>query len=154
MRANSKKRTTLLVTEDPAVETTVRIVAEKMGHRLRRLTSNQDAMCVIADACASESVVIVDLDSHSGRRSLLNTAGGMLPVIAVSEQAPPWLNSMLRRKRIWASLPKPLQLAALAAALSSAEAPCGAFADPVFGNRSKSSLNEVFEADFRNISMR
>lgn len=150
MRANSRKKTALLVTDDPAVETTVRKVAEKMGHQLRHLKSNQDAMCIVADAYASESVVIVDLDGHSGRRSLLNTAGGLLAVITVSKEEKPWLKSMLRRKRIAASLAKPLQLAALAAALNSVEA--FAFGAPAFSGNSRPSLEETFEADFRNLA--
>ena len=140
MRAKSSKKTALLVTDDPAVETTVRSVTEELGHGLRHLQTARDAMCVVTDAGASEVFVIVDLDGHTvGRRTLLNTAGGMLPVIALCKEERPWLSSMVRRRRIEASIAKPVTSAALTEEIHRAQAVTRAAED--FADRASSWLS-------------
>jgi hypothetical protein len=113
MREIFTKRTALLVTNDPAVELIVKHTAAAMGDDLRHLKTNGDAMCGVLDAFASDSFAILDLDTKTGSRALLNTAAGHLPVIVVTNEAKPWLSSMLRHRRIGATLSKPVSIDAL-----------------------------------------
>jgi hypothetical protein len=119
MREPNKRKTAWLVTEDPAVETAARKVAARMGDELRQAKTNVDAMCAVFDAWPGEAFIVVDLDGHSGRRCLLNTAVGRMPVIAICKKNKPWLASMLKHRRIGATLTKPVSPTALMEAFDS-----------------------------------
>lgn len=117
MREKNTTNTELLVTDDPAVEVTVRKVARRKGHALQHLRSSREAIGFVFDACARESVAIVDLDTSAGARRLLTTVSGLFPVIAVAEAGNPWVAWMVRHRRIAATLSKPVSSEALEAAL-------------------------------------
>ena len=112
MRDKKQKKTALLVTDDPAVLETVKVVTGETGDSLQHLKTFGDAMCVILDAYAGESFAVVDFDTTPSHL-LLATASGVLPVIAVSKEAKPWLRSMLQHRRIGATLSKPISREAL-----------------------------------------
>jgi hypothetical protein len=150
MRANIHHKTVLLVTDDVEFEAVVRNVAGILGSELRSVKTNQEAMCEASDASARDSFVVLDLDGRVGRRALLNTFCGMLPVIAISRGEKPWVKALRRRCRIVANLAKPVTPGALIEAmkrvgdLPGMEAP--------FLVRSAfhpSTVETVFEADFR-----
>lgn len=106
MRDKRKHRLALLVTDDAAVETAVRREAASTGEQIELLRSSSAAMSVMIDGCGDERFAIVDLEGRHGRR-LLETAGGLLPVLALSRKPSRWLSSMVRRHRIGVSLVKP-----------------------------------------------
>ena len=54
-----------------------------------------------------------DGSSRFGTRSMFNTIAGLLPVIAVTRKRQPWLQGMVRRHRVEASMTKPISREAL-----------------------------------------
>lgn len=107
MRENTKNTSALLVTDDAAVETAVRAEAALTGQEIELLHGNRAALSLFIDGGAEECFAIIDLESEPGGRGLLKTAGGALPVLAITDRARPWITSMVRRRRIGASLVKP-----------------------------------------------
>lgn len=108
MRATENHKTTLVVTDDPALENAARDVAKDLGDILQLLKTSQDATCTAFDAWARETFAIVDVDAGFGSRSMINTIAGLVPVIAVTGKPKPWLHSMLLHHRIAAEISKPV----------------------------------------------
>lgn len=102
-----------LTTNDSAVETTVTAVAKSADCQLSCAKTTKEAVRMLAgedaDHSTSKKLVVVDLDISGGSRTLLRTAGGMLPVIAVTSKDSPWLVSLKRHHRVGATLVKPVQ---------------------------------------------
>ena len=108
MRDKQRRRTAILVTDDPAVEAAARDVADEMGDLLHLIKANDDATSAAFDASAVDSFAIVDIDTHFGTRSMFNTIAGLLPVIAVTRKRKPWLQTTMRRHPGGVSLMKPI----------------------------------------------
>lgn len=111
-----------LTTNDTAVETTVTAVARSADCQLSCARTTKEAVRMLAgedaDHSTSKKLVVVDLDVSGGSRTLLRTAGGMLPVIAVTSKDSPWLVSLKRHHRVGAMLIKPVDLEELRRAFS------------------------------------
>ena len=118
MRDTKGKKTAILVTDDPAVETAANEIAKEMGEFLQLLKTSGDATGVAFDESGTDSFAIVDLDSQDGTRSMFNTIAGLLPVIAVTRIRKPWLQSMLQHRRIGVSVTKPVSSETLRKAVS------------------------------------
>lgn len=103
-----------LTTNDSAVEITVAAVARSADCQLSCARTTKEAVKMLAgedtDHSTSKKLVVVDLDVSGGSRTLLRTAGGMLPVIAVTSKDSPWLVSLKRHHRVGATLVKPVKL--------------------------------------------
>ena len=117
MKGNNRTNKEWLVTADPAVESAVRAVAREIGDDFHHLRTAGEAMEMVFDACAEESVAIVDLETDSGMRRVITTVSGLLPAIVISTGPKPWVDSMLRHHRLVATLPKPVSAVALKEAL-------------------------------------
>jgi hypothetical protein len=109
MRDTTQRKLALLVTDDPAVEDAVRVVAQNRGDILHLLTAEEDATSVAFDALASETFAIVDIEAQSCTRAMFSTLAGLLPVIAITHREEPWLKSLLRLHRIQANVTKPVK---------------------------------------------
>jgi CheY-like chemotaxis protein len=107
----------LLATDDSAVEAVVRALGTSTECDLKCVKTSREALSMVMDGSWSHDLAVVDLDMHDGGRALLTTAGGALPVIAISGTAKPWLSSMLRHRRIGATLTKPVSPEKLRAAV-------------------------------------
>ena len=121
MRETNDKKTAILITDDPAVETAAREVAQEMGELLQLLNSSRDATCGAFDASSTDAFAIVDLDAQFSTHSMFNTIAGLLPVVALTRKRKPWLQAMLRRHRVGVSLTKPVTHEALRAAFQRIE---------------------------------
>ena len=108
MKGKHNHRTTLLVTEDPALEDAARDVAKDLGEALRLAKDGQAASCTAFDAAPEELVAIVDMEPHTGSRSTIQTMAGLAPVVAVTHKTKPWLRSMLQHHRVQAEVSKPV----------------------------------------------
>jgi len=101
-----------LTTNDSAVETTVAAMARSADCQLSCAKTTQEAISMLTgedlDHSISKKLVVVDLDVCGGSRTLLRTASGMLPVIALTSKDSPWLSSLKRHHRIGATLMKPV----------------------------------------------
>ncbi|MEA3213521.1 MAG: hypothetical protein QOE70_6578 [Chthoniobacter sp.] len=123
----------LLATDDLAVEAVVRAMGTSADCKLHCVKTSREAVSMVMDGTGSQDLAVVDLDLRVGGRALLKTAGGSLPVIAITGKARPWLSSMLRHRRIGATLTKPVSSESLRDALqrvrilSSPEAPGGRY---------------------------
>lgn len=100
-----KKYVILLATEDQAVEAAVR---EAGACELHCVRTGREAVSELMDGFRNQDVAVVDLDLPEGGRALATTAGGAVPVIAISAKARPWLSSMVRHRRIRESICKPV----------------------------------------------
>jgi DNA-binding response OmpR family regulator len=98
----------LVATEDSAVEAAVRLLGTTDDCEFQCVKTTRDAVSMLMDGSLNQNLAIVDLDLHEGGRSLLSTAGGALPVIAITAKTNPWLASMQRHHRIGATLTKPI----------------------------------------------
>jgi hypothetical protein len=121
MRETNDKKTAIVITDDPAVETAAREVAKELGEYLQLLDSSRDATCGAFDASAAEAFAIVDLDARFSTHSMFNTIAGLLPVVALTGKRKPWLQAMVRRHRVGLSLTKPITHEALRAAFQRME---------------------------------
>lgn len=106
------KPVVLLATNDSEVEATVKAVAMSTDCSLKCAKTTQEAIGLLlggsADHTAPQKLVVVDLDVRDGGRTLLRTAAGMLPVIAITAKVKPWLSSLEQHHRVGATLTKPL----------------------------------------------
>jgi hypothetical protein len=132
MRETHDRKTAILVTDDPAVETAAREVAKEMGEFLHLSKSSGDATCSAFDASAIDAFAIVDLDAQFSTRAMFNTIAGLLPVVALTRGRKPWLQAMLRRHRVDVSVTKPITREALRAAFQQIE---GLHEHPATGDR-------------------
>jgi DNA-binding response OmpR family regulator len=107
MREPTEHKTALLVTCDAAVETAAREEAAANGDEIKVFQNSREAMSIVLNGCCTKEFAIVDLEAGPSRRTLLETAAGTLPVLAITAKDSPWLSSMLRRRRIGATLVKP-----------------------------------------------
>jgi DNA-binding NtrC family response regulator len=117
MRDTKNSITTLLVTDDPALESTARDVAKDLGNVLRFVKNSREATGAAFDSLARETLVIVDVDSEFGSHCMINTIAGLVPVIAVTRKANPWVQSMRHHRRIVAEVSKPVSLESLKEAI-------------------------------------
>ena len=108
MRATENQNTTLVVTDDPALENAARDVAKDLGDVFQLLKNSPDATCLAFDSSARETLAIVDVDAAFGSRCMINTIAGLVPVIAVTGKPKSWLHAMLRHHRIVAEVSKPV----------------------------------------------
>lgn len=97
----------LLVTEDAAVEAVVRAMDRIDDRKLHCVRTSREGVSMVMDGAWNHDLVVVDTDLHDGGRALLTTAGGALPVIAIAGKNRPRLSSMVRHRRIGATLTKP-----------------------------------------------
>ncbi len=115
-----KNYVVLLATDDSAVETSVKEVTTRAECGLNCVKDSREAFSIVADGAMdgfwNQDMAVVDLDLTGNGRALLRTAGGLLPVIAITSKARPWLAGMLRQHRIVAMLTKPVSLESLSAA--------------------------------------
>lgn len=98
----------LLATDDSAVEVKVKALGASAGCELQCARTGHDAISMLMDRASSDELAVVDLDVPAGGRTLLRTASGALPVIAITEREKPWLTSMLQHRRIAAAVTKPV----------------------------------------------
>lgn len=98
----------LAATDDSALEATVRTLAASEDCEFQCIKTTREAVSMLMDGTLNQNLAIVDLDLREGARSLLSTAGGALPVIAITAKTNPWLSSMQRHHRIEATLTKPV----------------------------------------------
>ena len=99
----------LLATDDSAVEAVVKAMGTNAECELNCVKTSREAVSMVMDGSWSHDVMVVDMDLPEGGRMLLRTAGGTLPVIAIAGSKPkPWLSSMLRHRRIGATVTKPV----------------------------------------------
>ena len=117
MREQIKQALALLVTDDAAVESALRQEAKRLGVEVEVQHSTQAALATLMDGCGNEDFAVVDLETRRGRRRVLTTAGGRVPVLAITSRPASWLSSMERRHRIGATLPKPFTAPQLQEAL-------------------------------------
>jgi len=117
MRETKNCITTLLVTDDPALESAARDVAKDLGDVLRFVRNSREATGAAFDSLARETLVIVDVDAGFGSRSMINTIAGLVPVIAVTGKPNSWVKSMRRHRRIVAEISKPVSLESLKEAI-------------------------------------
>jgi hypothetical protein len=122
MRANEYHTTTLLVTDDPVLESAVRDVVKDLGNVLQFVGNSREATGTAFDSLARETLVIVDVDSEFASHCMINTIAGLVPVIAVIGKPHPWVESMLRHHRIVAEISKPVSPASLKEAISRSRA--------------------------------
>lgn len=106
------KTIVLLATNDLAVETAVKAVARNSDCELQCAKTTQEAIGMFvgreADFTPDQKLAVVDLDVPEGARTLVRTAGGVLPVIAIASKSSPWLDSLERHHRVSATLLKPV----------------------------------------------
>jgi len=111
----------LLATDDSAVEAAVRSVVTTADGEITCIKTSREAVSTVLEGVIegafNRALAIVDLDLDNGGHTLLKTAGGALPVIAIARQTTPWLSSMLRKRRIRATVAKPVSVEKLRAAL-------------------------------------
>ncbi len=100
----------LLATEDSAVEAVVKGMGSAGDFEFHCARTSREAVSMLMDGAWNQDLAVVDVDLPEGGRALVTSAGGWLPVIAISGKAKPWLTSMVRHRRIGASLSKPLSL--------------------------------------------
>ena len=100
--------TILLATDDAAVETAVKSMPGASDCELKCVKSSQEAVSMILDGELDHHFAVVDLDLPEGGHGLIRTIGGALPVIAISSKAQPWLTSMVRHRRVGATITKPV----------------------------------------------
>jgi DNA-binding response OmpR family regulator len=98
----------LLATDDSAVEGAVKAWGASAGCQLQWARTGQEAMSMLMDRMPGDELAVVDLDVPAGGRTLLRTASGALPVIAITERERPWLTAMLQHRRIGAAVTKPV----------------------------------------------
>jgi DNA-binding response OmpR family regulator len=115
-----KQCVVLLATDDSAVEASVVALTRRAECGLNCVKTSREALSIVVDGAMdgflNQDIAVLDLDLGGGGRALLRTAGGLLPVIAIASEAKPWLSAMLRRRRVRASLTKPVSLETLSAA--------------------------------------
>lgn len=117
MRDTKISITTLLVTDDPALESAVGDVVKDLGGVLQFVRNSREATGTAFDSLARETLVIVDVDSEFGSHCTINTIAGLVPVIAVIGKPHPWVESLLRHHRIVAEVSKPVSPESLKAAI-------------------------------------
>jgi len=113
-RDTMKQYVVLLATDDSAVEASVKALTAGASCELNCVRTSREVQSIVTDGALdgfwNQDLAVVDLDLDGAGRTLLRTAGGALPVIAVTSQSKPWLSAMLRHKRIRAALTKPVSL--------------------------------------------
>lgn len=108
----------LLATDDSAVEVAVKAWGTTEGCQLQCARTGRDAMSMVLDRAPGDELAVVDLDVPAGGRTLLRTASGALPVIAITEREKPWLTAMVHHRRIGATVTKPVSPEKLRAAFA------------------------------------
>lgn len=116
-----KQHIILLATDDSAVEIAVKSVSSEARCVVDCAHDGPQAISMLIDRGSENAVAVVDLDLPHGGRSLLRTAGGTLPVIAITGHESAWLDGMLHHHRIAATLRKPVEVEALRGAMQRLE---------------------------------
>lgn len=113
MRDTNQRMTALLVTNDPALESAANHATKALGERLHLSKDSSEATALAFDSSPVGTIAIIDLDASCGTRHVVHTVAGLLPVIAVAEKPHPWVQEMVRHRRIRATLAKPVSPEAL-----------------------------------------